>query len=194
MTKILTPNQVTAVAEVQASINAAAALRVQNKVVETPDQTAARVAAEAFDLRVAEGSVSKHEMFHQEARKQRVHFAISSIASARLKRKAQALAGIEETKGATEDRIAAESLILAQADLLNVIEPVTIDSNDSQVTLLAAKTNEIVTYLNLTASVMGITASVLTAAMVPVLSSVLAKAASIVSVASVLGEPSVLSA
>lgn len=92
--------------------------------------------------------ITEIEQLHLDARDQRVAAVHASIEAARVARELQETEGLIETDGVKLDRVAKEKADLEEAQRLNVIEPFTVDVNNSQVALIADKVNEIVAYLN----------------------------------------------
>jgi len=145
----LSPSEVKSrVDAVNKQIEDARLKRVAQGIVETPAETAARIASETAALNVAKGTVSKSEEIHLKARDSRVRGVMSAIEAARKERLVKESKGIMETPGAKSDRLVKESEDLAAANVVNAVEPFTIDSNNIAIQTLADKLNEVISYLN----------------------------------------------
>lgn len=138
------------VAKVKADIEAAYAKRVADGVVETKEETLVRETAEAEALKNAEAGivVSEDEQFHLDARDARVKVVKDAIEAARVLRVTNEEAGTVETDGAKLDREAKEVKDLAEANVVNVIEPFEVDVNNIEIQKIADKVSEIITFLN----------------------------------------------
>lgn len=131
---------------VKDKIESARLKRLTDGVIETPEETVARIALEKEEL---EGIILVEDTTHTVARDTRVATVKSNIEAAAQKREKDALGGVRETEGATLDRLAKEAKDLKEASVLNVIESVGVDGNGvSEVTKLANKVNEIIIFLN----------------------------------------------
>lgn len=92
--------------------------------------------------------VEEIETVHTKARDARVAAVKSAIAAAKVIRDEQEKVGVTETEGAELDRVAKEEVALKEAGKLNVVEPFSVDVNNSQVALIVDKVNEVIGVVN----------------------------------------------
>lgn len=93
--------------------------------------------------------VSKEDQLHIDARDARVKAVQSAIDAAKVVRDEAEKNGITETPGKKIDREAKEAKDLAEAGVLNKIEPFNLTAKtDLELNLVASKLNEVITYLN----------------------------------------------
>lgn len=136
------------VAAVKKEIEDAAALREANGVVETKEETKLREDEEAKKLAEAKHVITPEQKIHLDARDARVKAVKDAIAAAKELRDAAEKNGTMETPGHKLDREAKEKKDLAEASIVNVIEPFKSESNQADVLIIADKVNEIIAFLN----------------------------------------------
>lgn len=146
---------------VEDAIVAAKNERERKRVIETEAERTERLAAEAKalddareglvvadDFTAQETEAAKELKVHTDARDARVKAVKDAIATAKVARDEQEVAGVRETEGVQLDRLAKEAKDLREASVVNVIEHVKADFNNIEFQKVADKQDEIIKFLN----------------------------------------------